>query len=307
MFLPYRADLEFTRIPVVTWLVCLVCIVVFFEQQKSSRDITQTAEKYCSQDHPRRFWLTMKKLAGDEADAACPKIMSAIHTSGHPSEVINSLAEHARRWDLMNAAESRAYTVQQLEHAYDDFKWGVRPSLTERLAYNPTSYNVWHMVTAAFAHASWVHIIGNLIFFVAFGATVEIVIGSFSFAAMILALAIGTHFCYSLSQAMATSPMPTIGLSGVVMGIIGLFAYLAPTARIRCVLWLLVFWRVFRVPAWILALWYVGWDVYNLTHNNGSSHVNFVAHVSGAALGYLSGLVLFRKRKEWVDEHLQLA
>ena len=307
MFLPYRADLEFTRIPVITWLVCLVCIVVFLEQQQSSRDITQTAEKYCSQDHPRRFWLTMKKLAGEQADAACPKIMSAIHTSGHPSEVINRLAEHARPWDLMNAAESRAYTVQQLEHAYDDFKWSVRPSLTEQLAYNPTSYNVWHMITAAFAHSSWAHILGNLIFFVAFATTVEIVVGPFAFAAMIFAFAIGTHFFYSLSQVMATSPMPTIGLSGVVMGVIGLFAYLAPTARIRCVLWLLVFWRVLRVPAWILALWYVGWDVYSLMHNDGSSHVNFVAHVSGAALGYLSGLVLFRKRKEWVDAHLQIA
>jgi membrane associated rhomboid family serine protease len=307
MFLPYRADLEFTRIPVITLLVCLVCIVVFFEQQQSSRDITQTADRFCGQDHPRRFWLTMTKLAGEQADTACPKIMSAIHASGHPHEVINRLAGYARRWDTMNAAESRAYTVEQLEHAYGDFKSSVKPSLTEQLAYDPASYNVWHMVTAAFAHASWGHIIGNLIFFYAFGATVEMVIGSLTFAVMIFALAIGTHFCYGLSQVMAGSAVPTIGLSGVVMGIIGLFAYLAPTARIRCVLWLLVFWRVFRVPAWILALWYVGWDVYNLMHNDGSSHVNFVAHVSGAALGYLSGAVLFRKRKEWVNEHLQVA
>jgi membrane associated rhomboid family serine protease len=307
MFLPYRADLEFTRIPVITGLVCLACIAVFLRQQQSYRDITHTAEEYCSQDHPRRFWLTMTKLAGEQADTACPKIMSAIHTSGHPREVINKLAERARPWDLMSAAESRAYTVQQLEHAYDDFKSSVKPSLTERLAYNPASYNVWRMVTAAFAHASWGHIIGNLIFFYAFGATVEIVIGPLAFAAMIFALAIGTHFFYSLSQVMATSPVPTIGLSGVVMGVIGLFAYLAPTARIRCVLWLLVFWRVLRVPAWVLALWYVGWDVYSLTHNDGSSHVNFVAHVSGAALGYLSGLVLFRRCKEWANSHLQIA
>ena len=301
MFLPYRADLEFTRIPVVTLLVCLVCIVVFVEQQRSYGDITREADRFCSQDHPRRFWSTMKKLAGEQSDTACPKIMSAIHASGHPHEVINRLAEHTRPWDLMSAAESRAYTAQQLEYAYGDFKSTVRPNLTERLAYDPTSYNVWHMVTAAFAHASWIHLIGNLIFFFAFGATVELVIGSLAFAAMIFALAIGTHFFYSLSQGMAASPVPTIGLSGVVMGIIGLFAYLAPTARIRCVLWLVVFWRVLRVPAWMLALWYVGWDVYNLTHNAGSSHTNFVAHVSGAALGYLSGVVLFRKRKEWVD------
>jgi membrane associated rhomboid family serine protease len=307
MFLPYRADVEFTRIPIVTWLVCLVCIVVFYKQQQSYRDVTQAAEEFCSQDHPRRFWLTMRKLAGEEADTACPQIMSGIHASGHPREAINRLAEHAQRWDLMNASESRAYTVEQLENAYSEFKPMVKPSLTEQLAYNPESYNVWRMVTAAFAHASWGHILGNLIFFCAFGATVEIVIGPLAFAAMIFALAVGTHFCYSLSQIMATSPVPTIGLSGVVMGIIGLFAYLAPTARIRCLLWLLVFWRVLRVPAWILALWYVGWDVYSLMHNDGSSHVNFVAHVSGAALGYLSGLVFFRKRKEWVNAHLEMA
>jgi membrane associated rhomboid family serine protease len=307
MFVPYRADLEFTRIPVITWVVCLVCIVVFFKQQQSYRDVTEAAQEFCSQDHPRRFWLTMTKLAGEQAQAACPKIMSAIHGSGHPREVIGKLAKHARPWDLMSAEESRAYTVQQLVDAYDDFKVGVKPGLTEQLAYNPASYNVWHMVTAAFAHSSWSHIVGNLIFFYAFAATVEIVIGPLAFAAMIFALAIGTHFCYSLSQGMAGSSIPTIGLSGVVMGVIGLFVYLAPTARIRCLLWLLVFWRVLRVPAWILALWYVGWDVYNLTHDNGSSQVNFVAHVSGAALGYLSGLVFFRKCKEEVDARLQIA
>jgi len=42
-------------------------------------------------------------------------------------------------------------------------------------------------------------------------------------------------------------------------------------------------------------------------HDDGSSHVNFVAHVSGAARGYLSGVVLFRKRKEWINAHLQVA
>jgi hypothetical protein len=32
-----------------------------------------------------------------------------------------------------------------------------------------------------------------------------------------------------------------------------------------------------------------------------------VAHVSGAALGYLSGVVFFRKSKEWANSHLQIA
>src|SRR5262249_51616058 len=160
---------------------------------------------FCNQEQPRRFWLTMTKLAGEHAEAACPKVMAIIHTSGHPHEVIKRLAERARPWDLMGPDESRAYTAQQLETAYGDFKLSVKPSLTEELAYDPSSYNVWHMITAAFAHGSWSHIIGNLIFFYAFGATVEMAIGSLSFAAMIVALAIGTHTFYSLSQVMAGS------------------------------------------------------------------------------------------------------
>jgi len=304
MFLPYRTDLEFNRFPVMTFVVCALCIFVFVRQEHSDAQVLDSAARYCQQDQPRSFWVTMKKIAGDAAIQACPTILAEIYTSPHPDKIIDALAKHALPWDLMSAERSRERTADQLNTAFDEFKENVKPSLTAELMYDPSTYNVWRMITAAFAHGSWSHIIGNLFFFYAFATTVEIIIGSLGFSIMIVGLAIGTHVCYSITQHLVHSAVPTLGLSGVVMGVIGLFVYLAPAARIRCFLWLLVFWRVLRIPAWLLATWYVGWDVYNLTHGDGSSHINLVAHVSGAALGLLAGLVFFRSRKEWVREQL---
>jgi membrane associated rhomboid family serine protease len=307
MFFPYRTDLGFNRIPVVAILVCVICIVVFFQQSRSEHQLIESAQSYCEQDHSRLFWRAMGKISDNQAEAACPHILAAILSSSNPQQAIDKIAEQAAPWDTKTAEESRAYTQEHLQQAFAEFRPTVQPSLTARLAFDPSTFNVWNTITAAFAHADFGHIIGNLLFFYAFATTVEIIIGSILFSVSFLALAIGTHTVYAISESMAHSAAPTIGLSGVVMGMIGLFVYLLPHARIRCFIWVLVFIKTLRIPAWILAVWYVGWDIYNLINNDGSSHVNFVAHVSGAALGYMLGMLLFRHQKAWAQEELDRA
>lgn len=305
MFLPYRTDLEFNRIPFMTIVVCVLCTLIFLQQTSSNKDLEKSAQSFCNRDHPRQFWLVMRKLAGNDAERACPYIVSGIYSSSNPDRVVDEVASKAARWDLMSASESRDRTAEILHEALNDFRTEVRPSLTSRLQYDPATFNVGHMITAAFAHGSWDHLIGNLIFFYAFATTVEVIIGSMSFSLIVLILAIGTHTVFYFSQHVAGTSIPTVGLSGVVMGFIGLFVYLVPTSRIRCLLWIIIFIRVLRVPAWLLATWYVGWNVYDLMHDKGDSHINFVAHVSGAFLGYIAGLIFFRERKEWAQAQLR--
>jgi len=96
--------------------------------------------------------------------------------------------------------------------------------------------------------------------------------------------------------------LPTVGLSGVVMGMIALFVFFIPWARISCFLWLIVFYRRFALPAWLLASWYIGWDVYALFTREGSTGVNLVAHLSGAAIGFLLGVTFFRQKRHWAQE-----
>jgi len=70
-----------------------------------------------------------------------------------------------------------AYYEEALLGAYRSFKSMAPSNLTASLWYTPGSWNPMRMVTAAFAHGSWSHLIGNLLFFFAFSATIEILLG----------------------------------------------------------------------------------------------------------------------------------
>jgi membrane associated rhomboid family serine protease len=225
--------------------------------------------------------------------------MWAIHLSDDPDSAIRKFAEQGKPVTGLSPQSSFRQKQSVIAERYRDFQRRVPTYNTQQLWYQPRSWSVWHMITAAFAHASWSHIVGNLFFFIAFAVTVEVIIGPLLFAAVILSLAIGTHTFYSLAMLGTAQPLPTVGLSGVVMGVMALFAFFLPHGRIKCFFWFLVYFRVFAVPAWLLFAWYAGWDTYELLVTpDQRSGVNLVAHVSGAAIGYLVGVAFFRSHRK---------
>ena len=112
-----------------------------------------------------------------------------------------------------------------------------------------------------------------------------------------MAMAFGTNIAYSLAMMGAENPLPTVGLSGVVMGMIAMLAYFLPTAKVRCFYWIFVRIGTIAVSALILATVYIGLDIYTLLTQEELGGVNLVAHVSGSILGLLLGLVFFRAKK----------
>jgi membrane associated rhomboid family serine protease len=97
------------------------------------------------------------------------------------------------------------------------------------------------------------------------------------------------------------TPVPSLGLSGVVMGMMALFVYFIPQARIKFFYWILIKFGTIAIPAWLVVLWFVGGDMYaNLVRT--ASSTNFIAHLGGAALGLLIGLLVFRRKRHWAQE-----
>jgi membrane associated rhomboid family serine protease len=159
------------------------------------------------------------------------------------------------------------------------------------------------MLTSSFSHGSWDHVIGNLFFFFAFAAAVEMIIGPLAFLGVIVAMAFGTNIFYSLAMLKVAEPMPTVGLSGIVMGMMTMLAFFMPTAKIRCFYWFLIKVGTVTVSAWVLALFFVGFDIYNLLTQEEMGTVNLVAHVSGALIGLTLASIFFRRqRREFVLE-----
>jgi len=185
-----------------------------------------------------------------------------------------------------------AYKQAAIKYGYDEFVSLVPRDLTDKLAFRPGEYDIVGMFTSTFAHASWDHLIGNLIFFFIFASCVECAMGYAGFVAAFLLMAVVTSAAYSHSVAGTDAP-PSIGLSGVAMGMMALLTVMLPRARIWCFLWFFFFFRRFTLPVLVIAAWHIGWNVWDLNHADPSSHINYMAHVSGAVTGIVLG-VLYR-------------
>lgn len=307
LFFPLRVDLNFNRIPLLTILICVVCLFVYMEQEASSTEMKKAAIKYCQKDHERMFWLVIEKIYGERDSEACSEIFYHIHSNKYPEKRIDELVEQSDKFTSRTEVSSRVIIHGMLEEKYREFRLsGVNNDLTTQLMYEPHSYNLVNMITAAFAHGSWDHLLGNLFFFFAFAASIEMILGMLRYVVIVASLAIGTHLSYSLAMVNINDALPTLGLSGVVMGMIGVFVFLMPKINIRCFLWFFVLLRIVKVPAWLLAAWYVSWDLYALYFAEDQSPVNFIAHLSGATIGFGLGLLFLVDRKEELEKEILL-
>ena len=112
------------------------------------------------------------------------------------------------------------------------------------------------VLTAMFLHASWLHIIGNMIFLWAFGPEIEDAMGRWRY--LVFYLVGGLVAMLAQVVANPSSTVPNLGASGAIAAVMGAFLITYPRDRIRAVLFLLVFVRVTFIPAALLiGFWFL--------------------------------------------------
>jgi len=276
-----------------------MCIGVFLHQMSTWNDYERAFTSFCSEPKGRLTEMVMARIAEGDTNSACFDVLLDIDTSKDPTETIQKMADGMKPLVGLSAQDSRLYVLDKLTEQFRLFKIRVPTFPDNEFAYYTGSWNPIMMVISSFTHGSWSHIIFNLIFFFAFATTIEVLIGSFSFISVIIAISIFSGCLSSAAAGLIGQHYATLGLSGVVMGMIGLYAYLLPDGRIRCYYWFIVIFGSVAIPAWALAVWYIGWDVYNLFANADNGMVDVMAHVTGGAAGYLYGVTfLGGKRKD---------
>ena len=98
-------------------------------------------------------------------------------------------------------------------------------------ACRPVGLTTGTILTAMFMHGSWEHILGNLLFLWVFGNNIEDSMGHLRFLAFYLlcgAVAAAAHIVFNLA-----SPLPAVGASGAISGVMGAYIVLYPHARVR--------------------------------------------------------------------------
>ncbi|HTO92706.1 MAG TPA: rhomboid family intramembrane serine protease, partial [Candidatus Sulfotelmatobacter sp.] len=141
------------------------------------------------------------------------------------------------------------------------------------------------VLTAMFMHASWSHIIGNMIFLWAFGPEIEDALGRFGY--LVFYLLGGVAAMLAQVAANPQSSVPNLGASGAIAAVMGAFLVAFPADRIRSLLVIFVFVRVRLIPA---ALFIGVWFLTQLVNVGAVAQlpaggVAYLAHVGGFLFG----------------------
>ncbi len=148
----------------------------------------------------------------------------------------------------------------------------------------PDAYR--HLFASMFMHGGWMHLLGNMWFLWIFGSNIEDATGPRRFFYFYLICGV----IAGLVQVIATphSPVPMIGASGAVSGVLGAYFLLFPRARIATAFFLFIF----EIPAFVflflwIALQFLSQSASDLAHHE-SGGVAYLAHIGG----FFAGLFL---------------
>ena len=148
--------------------------------------------------------------------------------------------------------------------------------------------HVYQFVTYLFLHANILHILGNMLFLWVFGDTVNQRMGHVPYLLFFLA---GGIFA-GVGQVL-TSGAPTLGASGAIAAVAGMFLVLAPLTNIR--VWFFFF--IFKVPSLLFILFeIVTFDLAGEIFPGRNDDVAHFAHLTGYTTGFTVGIILLALR-----------
>lgn len=135
------------------------------------------------------------------------------------------------------------------------------------------------LVTSLFLHASFLHLLGNMLFLWVFGDNVEDAMGPWRFLAFFLLCGIAAGLAHAF--AWPESIQPLIGASGAVSGVIAAYLILYPRVRV---------WGLFLagIPLRLRAIWAIGfWIAFQIASAflGGDEAVGWFAHLGGFVAG----------------------
>jgi len=152
------------------------------------------------------------------------------------------------------------------------------------------SINLLTPLLSMFLHGSWGHLIGNALYFWVFGNNIEDSMGRGRFLAFYLICGLAAAATHILVD--PRSPVPTVGASGAISGVLGAYLVLYPRVRVRY----FVFLFFIQFPAWAALLWWFGTQLLtglpqlNEVNPEVSGGVAVWAHVGG----FVAGVVLVK-------------
>lgn len=180
--------------------------------------------------------------------------------------------------------------------AVDEFlvKYGMTPyEITHNISAYPRAVPVYAtLITSMFLHAGLLHVAGNMLFLWIFGNNVEDSMGRFRFVIFYLLCGLLASFAQILMG--PDSPIPNVGASGAIAGVLGGYILLFPRARVTTLIFLGIFITWVELPAIVVLLFWITLQVLlgitGISSAMADGGVAYFAHIGG----FVAGIALIK-------------
>ncbi|MBW4934770.1 rhomboid family intramembrane serine protease [Marinobacter sp. F4206] len=314
LIIPAENAVNWKRPPWVTLGLMLACLLVFlFYQGGDSQKLEQAVSQYLESD-----------LQTLEAPAYEDYLQRQIRFEGAQDRVYELQqfqelrADNEQFWLAVNLLMDREF-YQYLQNnqsviwaAGDRARWNEQRAPIEekfiqelssfQLGLVPAELSLYTLITYQFLHGGWGHIIGNLVFLFLLGFTVEKALGPSRFLIAYL-------LCGALSGLVFTafstgSPVPLVGASGSISGLMGMYVAIYGLQQIRFFYFLGVYFNYFRAPALAMLPVWLGKEIYDYWFA-GATGIAYMAHagglIAGAGLVWMLGRSWLQVREEFFE------
>ena len=149
------------------------------------------------------------------------------------------------------------------------------------------------LLTSMFLHGGWMHVLGNMWFLWIFGKGIEDLLGHARFLLFYLVCGVAAGIIHVYTN--YNSPVPTIGASGAIAGVMGAYLIKFPRASIVTLIFIFIFFTTVDIPAAFLLIYWFLIQFFSGVGSVGDSQIShgdiaWFAHVGG----FLAGMLLVK-------------
>jgi len=151
------------------------------------------------------------------------------------------------------------------------------------------------LITHTFLHGGFFHLAGNMLFLWIFGDNLEDQMGHVRYTIFYFATGIGAALAQLVFDPF--SPVPMVGASGAIAGVMGGYLLFFPKAKVDILIIFIVFFKVFPIPAWVmLGIWFAMQIVGGLGSLTQDGGVAYWAHAGGFLFGLAFSYPMWKRK-----------
>lgn len=297
MFLPFDRKPDWRNPPYVTLILILINSVIFILYQTNDTEKFNEAYNYYTDSKLPEFEIPqyinyLKKNSHIKEASKIKEVLYDKNTDHNNLQMIifDMLADggfkKALEQNKIITPDNKKFAQWKQLRDIFSLKLNAIPGYHFALFASEPKY--LSFLTFQFLHADWSHLIGNMIFLFIFGFVLESALNRPMYLISYLLAGVGSGFFYVFLD--PNSAAATIGASGSISGLVGMYTVIFAFRKIRFFYYILFYFNYVKAPAIILLPL---WLIYELSLQFwGPANINNIAHIGGLLTGVVIAFII---------------